>query len=119
MTTDVFAVPVFIVVFRETLETVIIVSILLAFLKQTLDGPERDPKVYKKLLKQVSFHLVASLPAVGCRPREPHMLSDRFCPVDLAGNGLGVSDMPHRRRWPHRHHLHRRRRPLGRLRAQV
>ncbi|KAI1076348.1 iron permease-like protein [Whalleya microplaca] len=53
MTQNVFAVPVFLVVFRETLETVIIVSVLLAFLKQTLDGPNRDVKVYKTLVKQV------------------------------------------------------------------
>jgi hypothetical protein len=50
---QVFAVPVFLVVFREALETVIIVSVLLAFLKQTLDGPNRDVKVYKKLVRQV------------------------------------------------------------------
>ncbi|KAI0137115.1 putative iron transferase [Xylariales sp. AK1849] len=50
---DVFAVPVFLIVFRESLETVVIVSVLLAFLKQTLDGPERDVQVYKKLVKQV------------------------------------------------------------------
>lgn len=50
---NVFAVPVFLVVFRETLETVIIVSVLLAFLKQTLDGPNRDVRVYKALVKQV------------------------------------------------------------------
>lgn len=54
MAPQVFAVPVFLVVFRETLETVIIVSVLLAWLKQTLDGPERDVKVYKKLRRQVS-----------------------------------------------------------------
>ncbi|KAI0544229.1 iron permease FTR1/Fip1/EfeU [Xylaria curta] len=53
MTKDVFSVPVFLVVFRETLETVIIVSVLLAFLKQTLDGPHRDVAVYKALVKQV------------------------------------------------------------------
>ncbi|KAI1339922.1 iron permease-like protein [Xylariaceae sp. FL0016] len=53
MTADVFSVPVFLVVFRETLETVIIVSVLLAFLKQTLDGPNRDVKVYKTLVRQV------------------------------------------------------------------
>lgn len=52
----VFAVPVFLVVFRETLETVIIVSVLLAFLKQTLDGPNRNPKVYKTLVKQVGVN---------------------------------------------------------------
>jgi high-affinity iron transporter len=53
MAVDVFALPVFLVVFRESLETVIIVSVLLAFLKQTLDGPERDRKTYKKLTRQV------------------------------------------------------------------
>ncbi|KAI8948499.1 iron permease FTR1/Fip1/EfeU [Xylaria longipes] len=55
MTKDVFSVPVFLVVFRETLETVIIVSVLLAFLKQTLDGPNRDVAVYKALVRQVWF----------------------------------------------------------------
>jgi hypothetical protein len=53
MTVQVFAVPVFFVVFRETIETVIVVSVLLAFLKQTLDGPQRDVATYKKLVKQV------------------------------------------------------------------
>jgi high-affinity Fe2+/Pb2+ permease len=53
MTVNVFAVPVFFVVFRETLETAVIVSVLLAFLKQTLDGPNGDSHVYKKLVKQV------------------------------------------------------------------
>lgn len=55
MAKDVFSVPVFLVVFRETLETVIIVSVLLAFLKQTLDGPNRDVKTYKALRRQVSI----------------------------------------------------------------
>ncbi|KAF4988479.1 hypothetical protein FGRMN_9730 [Fusarium graminum] len=53
MAVDVFSVPIFLVVFRETLETVIIVSVLLAFLKQTLDGPNGDVKVYKQLRRQV------------------------------------------------------------------
>ena len=53
MAVDVFSVPVFLVVFRETLETVIIVSVLLAFLKQTLTGPESDLKTYKTLRRQV------------------------------------------------------------------
>lgn len=53
MTVNVFSVPVFFVVFRETLETAIIVATLLAFLKQTLDGPERDVVTYKKLVRQV------------------------------------------------------------------
>ena len=55
MAVDVFAVPVFLVVFRETLETVIIVSVLLAFLKQTLGGVNGDVVVYKRLRRQVSF----------------------------------------------------------------
>jgi high-affinity Fe2+/Pb2+ permease len=49
---DVFAVPVFFIVFRETLETSLVVSILLAFLKQQI-GPEQDAKTYKKLRNQV------------------------------------------------------------------
>jgi high-affinity iron transporter len=56
MTVDVFAVPVFFVVFREALETVVIVSVLLAFLKQTLDGPDRDVVLRKKLVKQVGYY---------------------------------------------------------------
>ena len=55
---DVFSVPVFFIVFRECIETVIIVSVLLAFLKQSLDGPSRDPVVYKKLRRQVSARIM-------------------------------------------------------------
>jgi high-affinity iron transporter len=66
---DVFSVPVFLVVFRETLETVIIVSILLAFLKQTLGGPAHDLAAYKKLRRQVLTRLTLShlrrLPILG------------------------------------------------------
>ncbi|TVY38678.1 Plasma membrane iron permease [Lachnellula occidentalis] len=61
MTVNVFAVPVFFVVFRETLETAVIVSVLLAFLKQTLDGPNRDRAVYKKLVKQVWYGTIGGL----------------------------------------------------------
>ncbi|OAA42871.1 plasma membrane iron permease [Beauveria brongniartii RCEF 3172] len=45
--------PVFLVIFRETLETAIIVSVLLAFLKQTLGRPDQDAKIYKSLCRQV------------------------------------------------------------------
>ncbi|KXJ86037.1 iron permease FTR1/Fip1/EfeU [Microdochium bolleyi] len=38
-----FSVPVFFIIFRETLETSIIVSVLLAFLKQTLPAPSDAP----------------------------------------------------------------------------
>jgi high-affinity iron transporter len=54
MTVQVFAVPVFFIVFREALETAIIVSVLLAFLKQTLNGPSRDVVMHKRLVRQVS-----------------------------------------------------------------
>ncbi|KFY54336.1 hypothetical protein V497_07829 [Pseudogymnoascus sp. VKM F-4516 (FW-969)] len=53
MAPNVFAVPVFFIVFRETIETAIIISVLLAFLKQTLDGPNSDVAIYKKLVRQV------------------------------------------------------------------
>ncbi|MCJ1352941.1 MAG: hypothetical protein MMC33_002925 [Icmadophila ericetorum] len=48
----VFAVPIFFICLRETLETSIVVSILLSFLKQTL-GPDKDANTYKKLRRQV------------------------------------------------------------------
>ena len=44
---------VFFICFRQTLETGIIVSVLLAFLKQTL-GHDQDLPTYKKLKRQVS-----------------------------------------------------------------
>ncbi|KAL4780302.1 iron permease FTR1/Fip1/EfeU [Aspergillus varians] len=51
----VFAVTVFFIVFRECLETTVVVSVLLAFLKQSLgpNSPQGDPAVYKSLRKQV------------------------------------------------------------------
>jgi high-affinity iron transporter len=55
---NVFAVPVFFIVFRETLETTIIVAVLLSFLKQQL-GPDKDRNVYKKLRNQVRLNDVA------------------------------------------------------------
>ncbi|KAK4460604.1 iron permease FTR1/Fip1/EfeU [Cladorrhinum samala] len=48
---QVFSVPIFLVTFRESLETVIIVSVLLAFLKQTLSV--RHPAIHKKLVRQI------------------------------------------------------------------
>ncbi|PHH87908.1 hypothetical protein CDD83_8250 [Cordyceps sp. RAO-2017] len=59
MAANVFAFPVFLIVFRETLETVIIVSVLLAFLKQTLGGPDRDVQLYKFLRRQVWIGVAA------------------------------------------------------------
>jgi high-affinity iron transporter len=50
---DVFAAQVFFIVFRECIEAVIIVSVLLSFLKQCLGQPDQDQKVYKRLVRQV------------------------------------------------------------------
>ncbi|RAH69921.1 FTR1 family protein [Aspergillus aculeatinus CBS 121060] len=50
---NVFAVQVFFIVFRECLEAVIIVSVLLAFLKQSLGQPHQDQGIYKRLVRQV------------------------------------------------------------------
>lgn len=50
---NVFNVQIFFIVFRESLEAVIVVSVLLAFLKQGLGSSTEDPKVYKKLKRQV------------------------------------------------------------------
>ncbi|MCQ6463328.1 FTR1 family protein, partial [Vibrio parahaemolyticus] len=50
---NVFAVPVFFIVFRETIEAAIIIAVLLAFLKKTLDGPNAAVAVYKSLVKQI------------------------------------------------------------------
>lgn len=50
---NVFGVQVFFIVFRECLEAVIIISVLLSFLKQCLGQPHQDQAVYKKLRKQV------------------------------------------------------------------
>lgn len=50
---DVFAVQIFFVVFRECLEAVIIVSVLLSFLKQCLGQPDQDLGIYRRLRRQV------------------------------------------------------------------
>ncbi|PNY23290.1 Plasma membrane iron permease [Tolypocladium capitatum] len=53
MAKNVFAVQVFFIVFRECLEAIIIISVLLSFLKQCLGGPDQDKSIYKRLVKQV------------------------------------------------------------------
>ena len=50
---QVFNVTIFFVVFRESLEAVIIMSILFSFLKQQFGTAEHHKAIYKKLLKQV------------------------------------------------------------------
>jgi high-affinity iron transporter len=50
---DVFAVQVFFIMFRECLEAVIIVSVLLSFLNQCLGQPHQDQSIYKRLRRQV------------------------------------------------------------------
>lgn len=66
---DVFNVTVFFIVFREALEAIIVVSVLLAFLKQGLGKATDDPKVYKNLRNQVyigSFLGLFICLAIGC-----------------------------------------------------
>lgn len=50
---NVFAVQIFFIVFRECLEATVIISVLLAFLKQSLGHPGQDLVLYKKLKRQV------------------------------------------------------------------
>jgi len=58
---NVFAVQVFFIVFRECLEAVIIVSVLLSFLKQCLGQPGQDKSVYKRLVIQVWAGSIAGI----------------------------------------------------------
>ncbi|KAF3172320.1 hypothetical protein TWF106_004965 [Orbilia oligospora] len=55
---NVFAVPVFFIVFRESLETAIIAAILLSFLKKTFDTPESDRAAYVRLRRHVWLGLI-------------------------------------------------------------
>lgn len=57
----VFNVQIFFVVFRESLEAVIVVSVLLAFLKQGLGNSSDDPTVYRKLRRQVYLGALAGI----------------------------------------------------------
>jgi len=57
---DVFAVPVFFIVFREAIETSVIVAVLLAFINQTLGGDEYK-STSKALVRQVWLGLAAGL----------------------------------------------------------
>jgi high-affinity iron transporter len=52
--------PVFFICFRECLETSIIVSVLLSFLKQTL-GPSADTTLHKKLTRQIWLGVLSGL----------------------------------------------------------
>lgn len=61
MTASVFSVPVFFVVFRESLETVVIVSVLLAFIKQSLGNSDKDATLRKKLFRQVRHLIIPPL----------------------------------------------------------
>ncbi|KAI6249129.1 High affinity iron permease ftrA [Erysiphe necator] len=53
MAVNIFAVPIFFVVFRETLETAIIVSVLLIFLKKLFNDPAANDRLRKSLTQQV------------------------------------------------------------------
>lgn len=49
--TDYFSIPIFFIIFRETTEAAVIVSVLLAFLNQVLLD---DPQLKKRLSRQVN-----------------------------------------------------------------
>ena len=49
---DVFNVKIFFIVFRESLEAIIVVSVLLAFVKQSMGGSS-DPQLKKRLYRQI------------------------------------------------------------------
>ncbi|KAM9911932.1 hypothetical protein OXX69_003048 [Metschnikowia pulcherrima] len=66
---NVFNVQIFFVVLRESLEAIVVVSVLLAFLKQGLGGATDDPIVYKRLRKQVWLGAILGLVlclCIGC-----------------------------------------------------
>lgn len=58
---NVFNPTVFFIVFRESLEAVIVISVLLAFLKKGLGGADNDPVVYKRLTRQVWWGSLSGL----------------------------------------------------------
>lgn len=64
---DIFNVQIFFVVFREALEAVIVVSVLLAFVKQSIGN--KSPDVSKKLVRQIwigTFSGIFICLAIGC-----------------------------------------------------
>ncbi|ABN67490.2 plasma membrane iron permease [Scheffersomyces stipitis CBS 6054] len=66
---NVFNVQIFFIVFRESLEAVVVVSVLLAFLKQGLGQATQDPVVYKKLVRQVWIGAISGVVVcliIGC-----------------------------------------------------
>ncbi|KAK4497612.1 hypothetical protein PRZ48_010265 [Zasmidium cellare] len=58
---NVFAVQIFFIVFRECLEAVVIISVLLSFLKKSLGQPDQDKQVYKRLVRQVWFGSISGI----------------------------------------------------------
>lgn len=64
---DIFNVQIFFVVFREALEAVIVISVLLAFVKQSIG--DKNPRVTKKLIRQIWFGAISGIficLAIGC-----------------------------------------------------
>lgn len=59
--TNIFAVQIFFIVFRECLEAVVIISVLLSFLKKSLGQPDQDKHVYKRLVRQVWFGSISGI----------------------------------------------------------
>lgn len=71
MTTDLFSVPIFFVLFRETLEAAVIVSILLAVLRQLFPD---NPKILRRLNRQVKCFILESSSSL-------HMHIDKAWPL--------------------------------------
>lgn len=61
MANKIFNIQIFFVVFRESLEAVIVVSVLLSFLKQSLGKATDDLVVYRKLRRQVYLGAAAGI----------------------------------------------------------
>ena len=58
MSDNIFNVQVFFIVLRECLEAVIVISVLLAFVKQSV---AKDKKLRRKLYKQIWFGAIAGI----------------------------------------------------------
>lgn len=56
---DIFNIQIFFVVFREALEAVIVISVLLAFVKQSIGN--KSPQVTKQLVRQIWFGAFAGI----------------------------------------------------------
>lgn len=106
MAVEVFSVAVFLVVLRETLEAAIVVAVLLAFLKQTLDGSETTATAYKSMVRQVC----------SCSPMFSRLSQNSIKPLGLGKGYPRLLTMSCRRRCGNWHFLPLWQEPLGLVR---